>query len=228
MIYKCEKCNEEMKLMRKAKYCPICGSAIRPIDLEKKVADLYNSGKTVKEIAAELKMTEIALNQMISKAALNNKISSEGLIQAEYETAIMDVIMNNWDGKLKTIKKAVPDDCTYTTINYYVRKQKRVDGESKVIEIRNMIKKGIDVRSIADTLKTSVLRVERVLVEEIEKDKAIANAYINTDYKAQIIEIVNSPDWDGKLRSIKNMLPDDVTYTNIKATIAKNKPSASA
>lgn len=230
MIYKCDRCNKEMKLMKGANYCPICGTEIKPIDLEEKVAELYNSGKTMKEISAELRMTDIVVDQVIAKAALNGKVKTDSLVQTEYETAILEMMDNNWDGRLKTIKVAMPEDCTYTTINYYSRKHKRavaearrIENEKRVTEIRKLLRLGTDVQTIADEKHVSVFMVERIMLEEIEKDKAVANAYINNDYKAQILDLINDPDWDGKLGSIKSKLPEDVTYTNIKATIAKNK-----
>lgn len=230
MIYKCDRCNKEMKLMKGANYCPICGTKINPIDLEEKVAELYNSGKTMKEISAELRMTDIVVDQVIAKAALNGKVKTDNLVQTEYETAILEMMDNNWDGRLKTIKVAMPEGCTYTTINYYSRKHKRavaearrIENEKRVTEIRKLLRLGTDVQTIADEKHVSVFMVERIMLEEIEKDKAVANAYINNDYKAQILDLINDPDWDGKLGSIKSKLPEDVTYTNIKATIAKNK-----
>lgn len=228
MIYRCDKCDTEMKLMKGAKYCPMCGNEIKPIDLEEKVAALYNSGKTANEIATELRMSDIVISQTLSKAAVNGNVSPEGLIQEEYGPAIKAVMDDNWDGMIKTVKKAMPEDCTYTTINYFARKnrrehaiERREKNEKRANEIRSMLKSGTSIEQIAETMHVSVMMIERIMVEEIRKDKAIANPYINNEYKTQIMDAAGDPAWDGKLRTIKEKLPDEVTYTNIKATIAK-------
>lgn len=230
MIYRCNKCDKEMRLMNGAFYCPICSEKIKPIDLEARIAKLYNDGKTEKEMATDMQITDIVVNQMLAKAALNGLVKIDDLIQTEFESGIKNVLNSSWDGLLKTVKKAVNESCTYTTINYYARKNKReqaevkrFENEKKVTDIRNLLKRGISVQKIADTVHCSVFMVERILLEEIEKDKAAANAYIREEYKAKILGIVNNPEWNGKLKSIKDQLPKDVTYTNIKATIAKNR-----
>ena len=84
-----------------------------------------------------------------------------------------------------------------------------------------MLKSGTSIEQISDAVQASAVMIERIMVEEIKKDKAIANPYINNEYKTQIMEAASDPAWDGKLRTIKEKLPDEVTYTNIKATIAK-------
>ena len=223
MIYRCSNCNEELTLMKGARYCPLCGHDIKPIDLEEKVSNLYNSGKTLKEIASELHITDIILDQVLAKAVINEHIPADKLIQTEYKDDIEAVITGEWDGKLKTIKTNVPDDCSYTTINYYVKLYRNNILGEKIDDIRSMIKRGVDITEISEQTGASTYVIERVLVEEIEKDKAIANPYINNDYKAKILEIAGSPEWDGKLRSIKKEMPEEVTYINIKATLAKNK-----
>lgn len=223
MIYKCITCDKEINLMKNAHYCPICGSHIEPINLEERIAALYDSGKTLREISSELRTTEIVVGQVLAKAALDGLIAPDELIQTEYEAEITAAMNEDWDGKLKTLKNALPNDCNYVTLNYYARKNRRMNAETRTNRIREMLKAGTPVMEIAEKTHVFVRTIERIMVDEIAKDKAVANAYINNDYKAQILEMVNSPDWNGKLRSIKEALPEEVTYTNIKATIAKNQ-----
>jgi len=223
MIYRCNTCEKEINLMKDAKYCPICGNHIEPINLEERIAALYDAGKNLREISSELRTTEIVVGQVLAKAALDGMIGTDGLIQTEYEAAITAAMNDNWDGKLKTLKNTLPSECSYVTLNYYARKNRRMNAEARTNRIRDMVKAGTPIMEIAEKTRVFVRTIERIMVEEIAKDKAVANAYINNDYKAQILEMVNAPDWNGKLRSIKEALPEEVTYTNIKATIAKNQ-----
>lgn len=230
MIYKCNDCNTEMNLMKGAKYCPLCGKEISAVDIEKKVSDLHNAGKSVKEISTALQLTVISVEQILAKAADNGDIKTESLIQDEYASAIEAIMAGEWDGKMKTIKESLDPACTYTTINYYARryrKKKAQERRNNLVEkrniIANMLRAGKDIKEISAETDTSVYGIEKILVEEIEKDRAVANPYINQEYKARILEIVNDPEWDGKLRTIKEKVPEEVTYTNIKATIAKNR-----
>lgn len=220
MIYNCDKCNKEINLMRGAHFCPVCGSKIHPIDFEGRVSKLHSEGKTDKEIAAELHVTEIVVGQTLAKAALNGRVEAD-VIQTEYADAIKKVMSDNWDGKTKSIKNAVPADCTYVTINYYVRKQRRENAEARTEKVREMIRAGRPVLEIAEELHLQPRSIETIMLQEIEKDRAVAEHYINPDYNDKIMDII-SKDWDGRIKSIKDAIPD-ITYTNIKAYLAKNK-----
>lgn len=230
MIFKCDKCNKEFNLMTKAKHCPVCGSAIEKIDLEKKIADLYLAGKTDKEIEDTIHISVITVDQILAKAAINGHIDSEKVIQMEYEDAIYALINDSWDGKLKTLKTKLPSECNYITINYFVRKKRRSAAaerhrlnSERVVKIRELIHAGKDIETIVNETGSSIYMAERILVEEIREDKSLANPYINNEYKSQILDIVNNPEWDGKLKSVKDQLPEIITYTNIKATIEQSK-----
>lgn len=221
MTYKCTNCNNSFSLPTGAKYCPMCGSELKVVSLEEKVVAAYKEGKTPEKIAGELRINRYVLNQVLAKAIINGLIPETGLVQPEYKEQIEAVLKDNWDGKLKTVKEHVDENCTYTTICYYAKLYKSASMADRIETARSMIRKGVDVDTIINETDTTTYIVEDILIEEIKKDKAIANPYINNDYKAKIMEIANNPEWDRKLRSIKEQLPDEVTYTNIKATLAK-------
>lgn len=239
MIYNCDKCGEiNLGKIRNAKYCPICGNEVKLIDMSKKVVSRYtellNEGKKnceeiMNEISKELHMSIRSVNQAVTKAALNEEIEKDGLVQEQYEHDIDAIVKDGWDGKLKTIKEKLPDDCTYLTICYYARKtrvQSAIERNAKRAEIderiRSLVKVGTPVEQIIAETGAREYQIEKILVEEIAKDKAIANPYINSENKSKVLEIANSADWDGRLKTIKEALPD-VSYLEINAIIAKNK-----
>lgn len=227
MIFKCEKCGKEMKLEKSAKFCPECGGTVKRTDLDAKIAEMYNSGKTLKDICVELKMTAITVGQLLAKLSLDGKIS-DSLIQKNYENDIREVISSpDWDGKKKSIKMALPSNCSYITINYYVRKDRRekatahrLEAEAKAQKIRDMIHEGIPVAKISEKLQASNFLVEKLLVEEISTNKELAKPYMDESHTPLIMDLVNAPDYSGNPKDLKAKLPEDITYSEIKATLA--------
>lgn len=228
MLYTCENCKKEMNLGKEAKFCPVCGKELEKADVKVHVVELFNEGLNSKKIASKLAMSTISVDQILARAALNGDISATGLIQEKYGDKIRDIMDDNWDGQLKTIKKALPD-CTYVTINYYVRSEKRKKAQKKqelkaklIEDVKALIKNGVALDKIMADTGASGYLVERLLVEEIKNDKSIATAYINLENESKILELSNDPAWDKKLKTLKEKLPETVSYAEIKAVLAKN------
>ena len=157
----------------------------------------------------------------MARAVADGKVATDGLVQTEYEEKINNVMNTDWDGKLKTVKSAVPE-ATYLTINYYATKRHKEDVVRRVEKATEMVNNGEAIDKIADETKLSPFSVEKIMVQEIGKDKAVADPYIDSSYEDQILEIINSGDWDNRLSTIKNAIPE-ATYTCIKAVVAKNR-----
>ena len=227
MIYRCRKCENEMNLSKGSKYCPKCGGEITPIDIGKKIADLHMAGKTPKEISHELKVSELIVIQMLAKLALDSVIPTDGLIQVEYGPEINKIMAGDWGGKLKTIKTALSPECTYTTIQYFARQNRRENAKErdikKVDEIYELITQGKSIEDIAKAVGFSNYRVSRLFMDEIAKNHALAAPYLDEHYTEDIIKIVENPDWNGRVNPVKKALPDDVSYSTICATLAVHR-----
>ena len=221
MIYRCDNCNSDVTYKAGAKYCPMCGGALKRVNLENRIAEMYNAGNTEKQIAANLRITDILVSRTLARAVADGKVATDGLVQTEYEEKINNVMNTDWDGKLKTVKSAVPE-ATYLTINYYATKRHKEDVVRRVEKATEMVNNGEAIDKIADETKLSPFSVEKIMVQEIGKDKAVADPYIDSSYEDQILEIINSGDWDNRLSTIKNAIPE-ATYTCITSVVAKNR-----
>ena len=62
--------------------------------------------------------------------------------------------------------------------------------------------------------------VEKLLVEEISTNKELAKPYMDESHTPLIMDLVNAPDYSGNPKDLKAKLPEDITYSEIKATLA--------
>lgn len=96
-------------------------------------AALFNSGKSVQEIASIKKVQERTVEENLVEAFKNDYIRSvDFMIQPEYERVIRELIAKpEWNGRFTSVKNALPQDCTWATIRAVVAKYKK---EQKGIE----------------------------------------------------------------------------------------------
>ncbi|MCG8499949.1 MAG: DNA helicase RecQ [Firmicutes bacterium] len=79
--------------------------------------ELYQEGKTLKEMAEEREMTSITIqNHLVRCAQEGYEIDWNGFIPAEYEKTIVQTIEQIGAERLKPIKDALPDEINYFAI----------------------------------------------------------------------------------------------------------------
>lgn len=78
------------------------------------------------------------------------------------------------------------------------------------------------VKTIATRLRTNVLTACDIINKELAKRNEVPN-YVQIEYVEQIKPLVSNRTWDGKLKPIKEQLPEDCTYETISyvANLAK-------
>lgn len=106
--------------------------------------DLFNSGKSIEEIAQNANVKVQTVETHILNAYEQGKIDSvDKLIQSEYEQKVLDIVnAGNWDGKLRSVKDAMPEDCNYLSIRAIIAKNKRVMAEDAEKERENCNESG--------------------------------------------------------------------------------------
>lgn len=88
--------------------------------------DLYQSGKSIDEIASERGLTRVTIeNHLISCLDNGLEIDLEKDIHTEFENEIVKAIQDIGTEKLKPLKEALGDKVSYLDIRYYICKLKR-------------------------------------------------------------------------------------------------------
>ncbi len=85
--------------------------------------ELYKSGMTIKEIAAERELTSITIeNHLFQCASEGMDIDLDGFIPEGREKEILEAISQVGASKLKPIKEVLPADISYTAIKAVIMK----------------------------------------------------------------------------------------------------------
>ena len=120
---------------------------------------------------------------------------------------------------LKMLRALEETDCIKTESKGLLSSSNEKKERLKLVE--RYVADGLDVESIAKNLYISKGTAENYIVELLKAGKIDATAYINSEE-----EIMNAlaliGEWDGKLKSIKEMLDDRISYFEIKIVLVKN------
>lgn len=233
MKYRCNTCEKEMNLAKGAHFCPTCGTELERVvqphtgSLKDKVIEKYNEGTPVRQIAVELKANTLTVCEIITKALLPTGVVPN-FVQMEYVDEIKALIGDEPVRQLKPIKEQVPADCTYETIAYVVNEvrreiaaDRRVQKEAAMEQLRMDILAGRAIEDIKNETGLSNFVIERAVVDLINTDPEKGAAYLQAEYEDEIARLASDPEWDGKLKTLKDRLPEDCTYITIKAVLSK-------
>ena len=87
-----------------------------------------------------------------------------------------------------------------------------------------LFKDGKTLQEISNLKEVRVETVEGHIVSAFERGEIESiDCLIHEEYVEDVLRIIEQQEWDGKLRSIKEKLPEECTYISIKSIIAKNK-----
>lgn len=233
MKYRCNTCEKEMNLAKGAHFCPTCGTELERVvqphtgSLKDKVIEKYNEGTPVRQIAVELKANTLTVCEIITKALLPTGVVPN-FVQVEYVDEIKALIGDEPVRQLKPIKEQVPADCTYETIAYVVNEvrreiaaDRRVQKEAAMEQLRMDVLAGRAIEDIKNETGLSNFVIERAVVDLINTDPEKGAAYLQAEYEDEIARLASDPEWDGKLKTLKDRLPEDCTYITIKAVLSK-------
>lgn len=85
-----------------------------------------------------------------------------------------------------------------------------------------LYQQGNTLEEIALSLNVTIMTVENNIFKAFGAGEDIQiDAFIQKEYELEIVRIILKDDWDGKLRFIKESLPDDLTYRTIKGVTEK-------
>lgn len=209
----------------------------KPTSYDKeKFLKLYNDEKTINEIGIELGMDVRKVETQIINLYKNGEIGSiDRFINPERESQIITLASDSkWDGYLRSIKSKIPE-ADYMEIQSVIckhhlerEKRKREKGKFRNTFSMNkyyeMFEVGKTIQEIADRYDVSRNTVENNILRYMNEhsDCSVSfDAFIDSKYESMILNCIPK-DWDGKLRIIKDLLPEGVSYTCIKAVLLKH------
>lgn len=193
--------------------------------------NLYNENKSLEEIASELSIDRDSVVDLLIDAYKDNKpVKIEDFVSKEHEEAILKLATSdNWSGYLRDIKDSLPTDVPYCEIrtvlvlhNINKEKDKSKMGLLSNDKYVNMYLDKKSFREIADYYKVKLSTVENAVLESAKTNASInIDSFIDPAYEARILELADEK-WDGFLRTIKEVLPENVSYMCIKAVLIKH------
>lgn len=225
MMKRCVECNTVREYPRHFDFCPVCGKKLEKLSMKEYIMTLYDKGTPVRTIAANIRKNPLFVCDII-----NHELAKTNTVPAYIQTDYIDQIKpfvsdKDWDGKLKAVKEQLPEDCTYETIAYVadmVRREGRLSHEEMVNCVDNAIRDGKSPEEIMEASGANTYIVEREIVRMIREEGVSATPYIQADYADEIVTKATASDWDRKLRTLKESMPEDCSYLTIKAVLAAN------
>lgn len=139
---------------------------------------------------------------------------------------------------LQEFIKTIANEYTYPNPNEYAslaakmdpkpKKEKTPKKNSTVRKPRanyvELFNSGKSIEEIATFADIKAQTVENYILNAYERGQVDnVDSMIQIEYVQCILNVINATDWDGRLRSVKDALPEECTYASIRAVIAKNK-----
>lgn len=209
----------------------------KPTSYDKeKFLKLYNDEKTINEIGIELGMDVRKVETQIINLYKNGEIGSiDRFINPERESQIITLASDSkWDGYLRSIKSKIPEvdymEIQSVICKHHLEREKRKREKGKfrntfsMNKYYEMFEVGKTIQEIADRYDVSRNTVENNILRYMNEhsDCSVSfDAFIDSKYESMILNCIPK-DWDGKLRIIKDSLPEGVSYTCIKAVLLKH------
>ena len=105
---------------------PLGGPAKRKDPMYLEYAKMFQEGIPISEMATFKKVKEQTVEENLIDAYKNGHVESiDFMIQPEFESSVRACMQRvDWDGRFTSIKNALPDACTWTTIKAVVAKAK--------------------------------------------------------------------------------------------------------
>lgn len=94
----------------------------------------------------------------------------------------------------------------------------------KYDKVFKLYEEGKTVNEIASETGKTEDDVIELLIYAYREGKAVnIDDFIHPEYEKMILELVNKDEWDGYKKSLKNQLPNEVSYNEINAVLTKHK-----
>ena len=184
------------------------------------ILKLVNSGKNKKEIVSEIGIKEEELDDILAKLYKSKRIDiKQTLLSEQYDNLkekIEDIINSGYqiyeiESMLDTCKKELKAKI----------KEKKINERKE--EVLNLVELGFSASDISEQMELGIGSIERILQELIRENKVDVRTFLSSETEEKIIEAVKSiKNWDYRLTPIKEILPEEISFFEIRLTIEKN------
>ena len=184
------------------------------------ILKLVNSGKNKKEIVSEIGIKEEELDDILAKLYKSKRINiKQTLLSEQYDNLkekIEDIINSGYqiyeiESMLDTCKKELKAKI----------KEKKINERKE--EVLSLVELGFSVSDISEQMELGIGSIERILQELIRENKVDVRTFLSSETEEKIIEAVKSiENWDYRLTPIKEILPEEISFFEIRLTIEKN------
>ena len=100
-------------------------------------------------------------------------------------------------------------------------KEKKINERKE--EVLNLVELGFSASDISEQMELGIGSIERILQELIRENKVDVRTFLSSETEEKIIEAVKSiKNWDYRLTPIKEILPEEISFFEIRLTIEKN------
>lgn len=174
---------------------------------------------------------DTTLREMCSRMPLKlqdlNDIKGVGENKREkYGQVFIDVIVEHASeqNKHNTLEEIEHLTIENEMIGNTVADNRKTSKEKSFVKYISLFKQGNSIEEIAEILDVTETTVENNILEGFRMGVDIEmDALIQKEYELEVVNIILNEDWEGKLRFIKDRLPEDATYLTIRAVIEKLK-----
>ena len=115
---------------------PLGGGAKRKDPMYLEYAKMYQDGVSIEEMAKFKNVKVQTVEENLVEAYKNGYLESiDSMIQPEFEDAVRAYMQRpDWNGRFTPIKKALPEECTWTTIRAVIAKVRKEEAETQLEE----------------------------------------------------------------------------------------------
>ena len=185
------------------------------------ILTLIESGKKKEDLYEELDKTPDEINRILYQLYQSKDIKLEDILT--------DTQYNTLKTSVENIINSGYEPYELDAMSRICRAERREINRATVLqerkeEVFNLAQVGMSVSEITEQVSFGQSAVEKHLLELIQEGLIPIEDYLSTSVETTILDAIKSiPEWNGRLKPVKEIISEDISYFEIRLTIYKNK-----